>query len=180
MVISSHPFAVSDFIRRAASIIMMVLLSQPLAANAGWRPDKSGGGNDFLPVDQALPFSYRNADDGVTLSWDTTHGYYLYKGRIKVEATEPGVVVGTPAFSLPGVVTQDEYFGKVTVFNEPLDAHVPVRLPDGMKEASLTVTYQGCAKAGLCYPPQTRQMLYYPGNKTDDRPPGSHGDSGSR
>lgn len=147
--------------------VLLFITAFPLIASAGWLPDDSGSGDDFLPVDQALPFSYRTADDGVTLSWNTAHGYYLYKGRITVEAAEPGVVVGTPDFSLPGVVTQDDYFGEVTVFNDPVDARVSVQLPDGMTEANLKVTYQGCAKAGLCYPPQTRKVLFYPGTRAD-------------
>lgn len=150
-----------------------MLLTLPMAAEAGWLTDDSGSGYDFLPVDQALPFSYRTADDGVILSWNTAHGYYLYKGRIRVEAAEPGVVVGKPAFSLPGAVTRDDYFGEVTVFNDPLEAQIPVRMPDGLTEANLTVTYQGCAKAGLCYPPQTRKVLFYPGTKAATSPASS-------
>src|SRR5690554_7211972 len=49
------------------------------------------------------------------------------------------------------------------VFFDPVDVRVPVNLPDGVREAELQVTYQGCAEAGLCYPPQTRDVLYYPG-----------------
>lgn len=120
-----------------------------------------GGGNDFLPVDEALPFSYTADTDAVVLSWDITPGHYLYQGRIKVISNTEGVTLGEPDFSYTGTDTEDEYFGKVTVFYDPVQARVPVDLPDGVREAELQVTYQGCAKAGLCYPPQTRDVLYY-------------------
>lgn len=120
-----------------------------------------GGGNDFLPVDEALPFSYTADTNAVVLSWDITPGHYLYQGRIKVTSNTEGVTLGEPDFSYTGTDTEDEYFGKVTVFYDPVQARVPVNLPDGVREAELQVTYQGCAKAGLCYPPQTRDVLYY-------------------
>ncbi|MDI9245710.1 protein-disulfide reductase DsbD [Marinobacter sp. CHS3-4] len=123
-----------------------------------------GGGTDFLPVDEALPFSYTNESDGVLLSWETAPEHYLYKGRISVSTDAERVQLGQPQFSAQGTDTEDDYFGKVTVFYDPVQARVPVSLPQGVKEAELEVTYQGCAKAGLCYPPQTRNVLFYSGS----------------
>lgn len=120
-----------------------------------------GGGNDFLPVDEALPFSFTNEADGVILSWNIAPEHYLYQGRVEVTSKTDGVDLGEPEFSYRGTDTEDEYFGKVTVFYDPVQASVPVTLPPGVSEAELEVTYQGCAKAGLCYPPQTRDVLYY-------------------
>ena len=120
-----------------------------------------GGGTDFLPVDEALPFSFTNETDGVVLNWNITPEHYLYKGRVEVRSLTEGVDLGEPEFSYQGTDTEDEYFGKVTVFYDPVQAKVPVNLPPGAREAELEVTYQGCAKAGLCYPPQTRDVLYY-------------------
>ncbi|MDF0752040.1 protein-disulfide reductase DsbD [Marinobacter sp. 71-i] len=144
-----------------------------------------GGGNDFLPVDEALPFSYTADTNAVVLSWDITPGHYLYQGRIKVTSNTEGVTLGEPDFSYTGTDTEDEYFGKVTVFYDPVQARVPVNLPDGVREAKLQVTYQGCAKAGLCYPPQTRDVLYYAssgasaGNGDASAATGNSGASGS-
>jgi len=121
------------------------------------------GDSDFLPVDEALPFSFTTDDQGVTLSWNTTPGHYLYRERIKVTALTDDATTGAMTFSLQGKTTVDEYFGEVTVFYEPVSARVPVTLAEGQREATLEVTYQGCAEAGLCYPPQTREVLFYPG-----------------
>ncbi|HKK55431.1 protein-disulfide reductase DsbD [Marinobacter sp.] len=122
-----------------------------------------GGGNDFLPVDEALPFSYTNEADGVVLSWKIAPEHYLYQGRVTVTSLTDGVITGEPEFSYRGTDTEDDYFGTVTVFYDPVQARVPVTLPPGITEAELEVTYQGCAEAGLCYPPQTRDVLFYAG-----------------
>lgn len=124
-----------------------------------------GGATDFLPVDEALPFSFTNEADGVVLSWDITPGHYLYMGRIDVTSQTEGVAVGEPEFSYRGTDTEDEYFGQVTVFYDPVQAKLLLTLPPGTREAELEVTYQGCAKAGLCYPPQTRDVFYYAGSQ---------------
>jgi len=124
-----------------------------------------GGSTDFLPVDQALPFSFSNGPDGVLLNWNIAPDHYLYKGRVSVTSQTQGVTVGQPEFSYQGTDTEDDYFGKVTVFYDPVQAKVPVTLAEGVREAQLEVTYQGCAKAGLCYPPQTRDVLYYAGSQ---------------
>lgn len=120
-----------------------------------------GKGNDFLPVDEALPFSYTADTGAVVLSWDIAPEHYLYRGRISVTSQTEGVELGEPEFSASGTDTEDEFFGMVTVFYQPVEARVAVDLPQGLREAQLQVTYQGCASAGLCYPPQTRDMLYY-------------------
>ncbi len=123
-----------------------------------------GQGNEFLPVDEALPFNSKTDSDSVVLAWDITPGHYLYRQRISIETTDPGVQIGDPVYSSSGTTIEDEFFGKSTVFFDPIEARVPVTLPEGAREAQLQVTYQGCAKAGLCYPPQTRDVLFYRGN----------------
>lgn len=123
-----------------------------------------GQGNGFLPVDEALPFNFTTNADGVTLAWDITPGHYLYRERISISAANPDVRIGEPVFSRAGTDIEDEFFGKSTVFFDPVEARVPITLPEGIREAELQVTYQGCAKAGLCYPPQTRDVLFYRGN----------------
>ncbi|MFN2362491.1 MAG: protein-disulfide reductase DsbD [Marinobacter sp.] len=139
-----------------------------------------GGGDDFLPVDEALPFSYTTDADAVVLSWDIAPEHYLYQGRISVTSNTEGVELGEPEFSYTGTDTEDEYFGKVTVFYDPVEARVPVELPEGVREAELQVTYQGCANAGLCYPPQTQDVLYYPSadESPDSAATGSPGGAG--
>lgn len=144
-----------------SSVCLFLALSflSTLATGAG--NSLFGNNNGFLPVDEALPFSFTADNGAVVLSWDIAPDHYLYQKRISISSDTEGVVLGEPEFSYTGTDTEDEFFGKVTVFYEPVEARVPVKLPDGVREAELQVTYQGCANAGLCYPPQTRDVLYY-------------------
>ncbi|WP_189578346.1 protein-disulfide reductase DsbD [Marinobacter zhanjiangensis] len=149
-----------------ASLLRLLLLTlftlMPTGAvQAALGDNNSLGGQDFLPVDEALPFSSTTTETGVLLRWDTAPDHYLYRERISIEPVSDDVQVSEPAFSEPGVETEDPYFGTVNVFYEPVEARVDLTLPEGTREATLKVTYQGCAKAGLCYPPQTRDVLYY-------------------
>jgi thiol:disulfide interchange protein DsbD len=142
-------------------LLLMTLSGLSLPGHAQSTGSLFGGGTDFLPVDEALPFSFTNEADSVILSWNIAPEHYLYRGRVSVTSKTGGVSLGEPEFSSRGTDTEDDYFGKVTVFYDPVQAQVPVTLPPGTSEAELEVTYQGCANAGLCYPPQTRDVLYY-------------------
>jgi thioredoxin:protein disulfide reductase len=123
-------------------------------------------GDDFLPPDQA--FQFQATADGpsqVRLSWVITKGYYLYRDRIKVTTPEgQQASLGAPTFP-EGVVKSDEYFGKQVIYHEALVVLVPVtRNGASPGDLKLHVTYQGCAEAGLCYPPQSHDVsLQMPG-----------------
>nr|WP_228340021.1 protein-disulfide reductase DsbD [Marinobacter sp. F3R08] len=150
--------------------LLLALTLMLWASPSAWAFGTNGGSlfgnqdNGFLPVDEALPFSFSTDTGSVLLSWDITPEHYLYRDRVTITATDPNVELGEPEFSAPGTVTEDEFFGTTTVFFDPVDVRVPVSLPAGAREAQLQVTYQGCAKAGLCYPPQTRDVLFYQGS----------------
>lgn len=108
-------------------------------------------GNQFVPVDQAFAFDFKQQNDKLTLSWQIRPGYYLYRQQIKLMPQQ--ATLGQ--FELPaGITHKDEFFGEVAIFKEPLALTIPL-LKAG-DNASLSVTYQGCAEAGFCYPPETR------------------------
>jgi thiol:disulfide interchange protein DsbD len=113
---------------------------------------------DFLPVDQAFVLSATSpARDRVTLRWDVADDYYLYRDKFSVKTAATDVQLGQP--SIPGGETKhDEYFGEQVVFHREMVADVPVVAAAGVREVPLEITYQGCADAGLCYPP-TRKMI---------------------
>lgn len=121
--------------------------------------------DQFLPVDQAFQFdAAAGGPDRVQLVWQIAPGYYLYRSRLKValddKATNPPPVqIGLP--QLPqGDEKEDEYFGKQEVYHLNLAAMLPVaRAAGGALDLPLKVTYQGCADAGLCYPPETKRIL---------------------
>jgi len=116
-------------------------------------------GDDFLPPDKAFRFdALADGTDRVRLNWEIADGYYLYRARIKVKTSSPSAQLGVPQFP-PGQVKTDEYFGKQEVYHHELAVTVPVaRASGGTLDLPLEVTYQGCADAGLCYPPQTKTL----------------------
>ncbi|WP_343728467.1 protein-disulfide reductase DsbD [Duganella sp.] len=112
---------------------------------AAWLP--SALADDFLPPEQAfvLKAELRDAHT-VSLRWSMPAGYHLYRERLSF--TGPGVTQP----QLPdGKRKFDENFGKeMETYYGTLELQVPV---SGNAPFDLTVGYQGCADAGLCYPP---------------------------
>jgi thiol:disulfide interchange protein DsbD len=119
---------------------------------------KASGEDEFLPPDQAFQVAaVADGPDRVRVEWVIHEGYYLYKSRIKFATTSPQAQLGTA--SLPtGQTKNDEYFGKQEVYHDELVATVPVTRSGDAIELPLDVTYQGCAEAGLCYPPITQNL----------------------
>ena len=121
--------------------------------------EKKGADEEFLPPDQAFQVAaVADGPDRVRVEWVIHEGYYLYKGRIKFATTDAQAALGTA--SLPtGKKKHDEYFGDQEVYHDGIVATVPVaRAAGATGELPLDVTYQGCAEAGLCYPPITKNL----------------------
>ena len=115
--------------------------------------EKSNDG-DFLPPDLAFRFAaVADGPDRVRLTWQISDGYYLYRARIKTETSSDRAQLG--ALAMPtGQTKTDDYFGKQEVYHRELTATLPVARSGGTSlDLPLKVTYQGCADAGLCYPP---------------------------
>ncbi|MGN7973226.1 protein-disulfide reductase DsbD [Serratia sp. 22264] len=109
------------------------------------------GGSKFVPVDQAFAFDFKQQDRQLALNWQIRPGYYLYRQQIKLVPQQ--ATLGT--VELPeGLSHKDEFFGEVAIFKQQLALNIP--LQQAANGASLSVTYQGCAEAGFCYPPETR------------------------
>ncbi|WP_145595152.1 protein-disulfide reductase DsbD [Yersinia aleksiciae] len=113
--------------------------------------DQKSSQSRFIPVDQAFAFDFRQQGDQLTLSWQIHPDYYLYRQQIKI--VPQNATLG--AFTLPeGIAHHDEFYGEVAIFKQQLTLNIPItQAGDG---ASVSVTYQGCAEAGFCYPPETR------------------------
>ncbi len=115
---------------------------------------------DFLPVDEAFVLQpARQNGAALEVSWNIAPGYYLYRHAFRFRLRET-TELELGAAQLPaGKQKRDDYFGAVETYRERLTARVPLSaraaLPDTLK---LEVRYQGCADAGLCYPPQTRLL----------------------
>jgi thiol:disulfide interchange protein DsbD len=118
---------------------------------------QKSGEPDFLPPDQAFRFSaLADGPDSIRLIWGVTDGYYLYRARIKASSDSSQAKLGE--LTLPtGETKMDEYFGKQEVYHHDVVGSISVaRSSSGDLAVPLKVTYQGCASAGLCYPPITK------------------------
>jgi len=126
----------------------LVLLCMACAAPA-WAKD------DFLPPEQAYRYSTRVEGDQLIVSWKIAKGYYLYKKRMGVASSMSTVQLGTPAWP-KGEAHTDEYFGAQEIYRDSMEVPVPLTFP-GARPAKLAIELklQGCADAGLCYPPMT-------------------------
>ena len=137
----------------AAFTLAIALLAAPAAAI-----DEA----DLLPVDQAFALDAdASAPDRIAIRWRIADGYYLYKHRISV-AADAGFAA--KPLQLPkGKAYTDEFFGKVETYRSALVATLPGRASGA--RTTLTIKYQGCADAGICYPPQTRRVTVALGNE---------------
>ncbi len=115
--------------------------------------------HEFLRPEEA--FRVSGATEGpsaLALSWQIADGYYLYRNKFRFRVDAPGFELGQP--ELPtGLTKKDEFFGDVQVYRGGLTVRIPIRhRPEAADSVPLVVTTQGCADAGLCYPPSTRTI----------------------
>ena len=115
---------------------------------------------EFLDPEIAFKPSVRAIDSQtLEIRYDIAKGYYLYRDTLKVRLLDApaGVTLGKP--ELPaGKQKHDENFGNVAVFYKELKATISVQGLSGGETLKLSVTSQGCADAGLCYPPQSKTL----------------------
>ncbi|OCH23882.1 protein-disulfide reductase DsbD [Aliivibrio logei] len=109
--------------------------------------------SSFVTVNEAFPFNFMQQGDRVYLDWQVKPDYYLYQQRISVSAHDAKIA---DLVMEQGTPHNDEFFGDVNIYTKPLTITVPLISVD--KDAELTVRYQGCAKAGFCYPPEIRKI----------------------
>lgn len=101
-----------------------------------------------LPVEQAFDASVVRSGDQLSVTWTPQPGYYLYKKSLTVVEDGRSLPVDLPK----GQTKDDPNFGTVEVYHTPVQGRV------GSSNSRLEVHYQGCAEAGVCYPPQTKVL----------------------
>jgi thiol:disulfide interchange protein len=114
---------------------------------------------DLLPVDQAFALTASAPSrDRIEVRWKVADGYYLYRHRIDVQVDGTGFQAGK--LQLPkGKAYRDEFFGDVETYHEDVTGVLAGEAAAGADSVALKVKYQGCADAGICYPPQTRRLV---------------------
>ena len=126
--------------------VSMAQISDPLGDLFADEPE-------FLQVDEAFQFDFDQQGDQVTLSWRIADGYYLYKKQFKTVVKQ--AELGMPVFPVAEQV-EDEFFGLSDVFRGQVDITYPI--VSSVQNGIVKIRYQGCADAGLCYPPTIKEV----------------------
>ncbi len=117
-----------------------------------------GGDGEFLPVDEAFSLSAESTSrDRITVRFVIAEDYYLYRDKLRVDTDAGDARLGRPQMP-EGRLQHDEYFGDQVVYYDELQFDVPVSAGAETTELPISVSFQGCADAGLCYPPTTRPL----------------------
>jgi thiol:disulfide interchange protein DsbD len=126
------------------SCLLVVLMSVGVARAA----------DDFLDPADAFKFSASEQPGEVLVHYKIANGYYMYRERFAFATRNGTATIGDP--QLPaGHVKFDETFAKnVETYRDELTIRIPVKQATGPFD--LAVTSQGCADAGICYPPMER------------------------
>jgi thiol:disulfide interchange protein DsbD len=143
-------------LKSARLVCLLLLMLFSLSAQAQWFSSSSQ--DDFLPVSEAFTPSAWHDGETLFVGFENAEGYYLYRHQFAVEAADNAVTLGDLQLP-PGEAKTDEFLGDVNVFYDKVVFEVPLigEVPPG--PLALDLTFQGCADAGLCYPPETLELL---------------------
>lgn len=118
-------------------------------------PTSSFSSNDeFLKVDDAFVFNFYQTKDKLKISFDVADGYYLYRDKFNFTPDQATIY---PVALPEGESHEDEFFGIQQIFTGKMV--FTIDLEQANSNGTLNIGYQGCAEAGLCYPPA--QKLVY-------------------
>lgn len=111
-----------------------------------------------LPVHEAFKVYTEQKGQVVTIHVDVKAGYYAYRDKLTLQL--PDGVTATPLqFSAAPTYVDDPDFGRVPVFEQPFTATTTLSADKAITSQPATVKWQGCAKIGLCYPPEKTKFV---------------------
>ncbi len=118
---------------------------------------------NFLPAHLAFALRVEPEAGIVRLHFKVAPGYALYRDEIHVRLPHPSKTLSLQAPRFPrGTLRDDPFFGKRVIYQGTVNIDVPFKCSSNAHSIKLTVGYQGCAEAGLCYPPVTKQIRFKP------------------
>lgn len=112
----------------------------------------------FLPVHQAFSLNAKADDKSVQLSFKVTPAHYVYQDKLKLTLPK-GVSAGVFSFNQKSNFVDDPDFGRVAVFEQDFVATAPlINETNEPIKGEIKIQWQGCAVAGLCYPPENQKI----------------------
>ena len=111
----------------------------------------------LLPPEEAFRLSVRALDTRtLEANFDIAPGYYMYRDKLRF-AVEPGTAAIDAALPA-GNVKDDPFFGRVETYRERIVVRLPLAKQAAGQSLTLRTESQGCADAGVCYPPQAQRL----------------------
>ena len=143
------------FIRNRQYIFLALFSIMSLSINASEELPKTQ--TEFLSPDEAFVMSHEIINDNhLKVTWQIHPGYYLYMGMFEFESLDNNNKI--QKVEMPeGKKKTDEFFGEVDIYyyQTEADVYLENKISDNLE---LKVKYQGCADAGLCYPPVFKKI----------------------
>ena len=148
-------------IRRTLKLCLLLSLWLPLSALAqNALSAYTQQQTQFLPVDEAYQLTLvADGDQRLMLQWVIAPEYYLYRHAFEAQVSDSEGSITANLVVPDGLSKTDEFFGDVEVYYDALEAMVTLERTTELSQ--IKVTYQGCADAGLCYPPETKSFLWH-------------------
>src|ERR1700674_3388620 len=138
--------------------LLLIGLVGVASAKPWWIRGVESNESDFLPPDVAFRVTAGVDGNVVRVRWVIADGYYLYRRKIEVKAESPDLVIAAPVLPV-GRMKVDPYLGTQEIYQQQVEATAAyTRLDAGAHPMQIKVTYQGCAEAGLCYPPISKVL----------------------
>ena len=141
-----------------ALLVALVFALSVLPSSSAYAED------DFLDPEKAFVFSAAMATPTqLNVHFEIAPQYYMYRERFEFALTPDSSpsVIGKPVYPA-GKVTYDPTFEKdLEVYYDQVTVAVPLAAGAG-QPLRLAITSQGCADAGLCYPPMTQEITLTP------------------
>ena len=114
-------------------------------------------------LDPAIAFKFAAkavSDSSLEITYDIAPGYYLYREKFAFASESADVKLS--AAQIPnGKVKQDEFFGRIETLRDKVRIVIPyTRSGDPSAPWRLSVTSQGCADLGVCFPPNTENIVF--------------------
>lgn len=133
----------------------------------------------FLPPDEAFKLSSDVSDQSLKLDFEIEKGYYLYQEKFRFspqvsDGSTDQKLVGEPSYSQTKQKLDPTFNKWMPVFYNQARIELPLLSKQPFK---LKVTYQGCAEAGLCYPPQNKVIEVDPAAATESAASAGAGDT---
>lgn len=139
-------------VARAAWLLLALVLLV-----ASWvRPALALSESDFLPPEKAFALSAQVIEpDVLELTYQVAPGYYMYREQFGFESDPPGHV-GFPELPAGNVIFDPVFEKNLETYRDTVRVRLPLQPP--ARAMTVLVTSQGCADAGLCYPPMTQRV----------------------